>query len=104
MDRTPSALRGHVLNNAGSLAWLRGDCEAARALHEEASALQEQLGDEAGWCRSLESLAILAATPGDWARASELLEQTLVRRRRLGDEPRMLTTLTNLATVVVRLG
>jgi tetratricopeptide (TPR) repeat protein len=52
-----------------------------------------------GLCRSLDSLAILAGSQGDYGQAGELLERTLALRRKLGDTRFILSTLNNLAIV-----
>ncbi|MCI0726629.1 MAG: tetratricopeptide repeat protein [Chloroflexi bacterium] len=103
MDGTPTRLRGHLLNDAGWLARLQGDREAARAFQEQALAIQKLLGDEMGMSRSLENLAILASSQGDTVQASTLLEQSLIIRRRLGDPAKLLPTLNNLAVVAWQL-
>ncbi len=103
LDNTPSEIRGHLLNDAGWLARLQGDLEAARTLQGQALAIQETIGDEVGMSRSLENLAILASSQGQLVGASALLERSLTIRRRLGDPTKLLTTLNNLAIVAWQL-
>jgi predicted ATPase/transcriptional regulator with XRE-family HTH domain len=104
LDSTPSQQRGLLLNEAGWLARMQGDREAACDLQQQALAIQQALGDEVGMSRSLENLAILASSQGDVAEASQLLEQSLAIRRRLGDPARLISTLNNLAIVAWQLG
>jgi predicted ATPase/transcriptional regulator with XRE-family HTH domain/Tfp pilus assembly protein PilF len=100
----PSPLRAAVLNNLGNLARSQGDFGPARDYQEQALRMQEALGDEAGVCRSLESLAILAGSQGDYDQAGALLERTLALRRKIGDTQFVLSTLNNLAIVARRRG
>jgi predicted ATPase/transcriptional regulator with XRE-family HTH domain len=104
LDETPSELRARLLNRVGEIARPQGDYAAARGFHEQALIIQEQLGDEPGIARSLESLAILAGCQGDYVRAGELLEDVLTRRRQGGDTWQLITALNNLALVMRRLG
>lgn len=97
-------LHARILNRIGQFARVQGDLTNAQSCHEQALAIQERLGDEAGMCRSLDGLAILAGTQGDYGRARDLLEQTLTIDRRNGEMRPVISTLNNLAIVMRRLG
>ncbi|MCA9956408.1 MAG: tetratricopeptide repeat protein, partial [Anaerolineales bacterium] len=93
-------LQALLLNRTGKFLRLQGDIALAQSYHEQALAIQQRLGDELGQCRSLENLAILVGTQGDYGRARTLLEQTLeIDRRSRGSRP-VISTMNNLAIVL----
>ena len=97
--------QARLLNRVGQFARLQGDLALAQNCHERALIVQQQQGDELGECRSLENLAILAGTQGDYHQARTLLEQTLAINRHSNNSQRsIISTLNNLAIVLRRLG
>jgi tetratricopeptide (TPR) repeat protein len=69
--------RAQALNGAGALAFRQSDHEAARALHEEALSIRQELGDQPGIAGSLGNLGIEALRRGDYRSARNLFEQVL---------------------------
>jgi predicted ATPase/transcriptional regulator with XRE-family HTH domain len=104
MSDTPTKLHTQVLNQAGNFLRIQGDYPRAQIYHEQALAIQEQIQDEVGICRSLESLATVAGSQGDYPRAEELLEKSLGMRRQIGDLSALTVVLNNLAIVKQRMG
>jgi len=104
MSDSPSELRARVLNYVGRLAQMTGDLAQATRWQQDALAIQEQLGDEPGKCRTLETLAIIAGSQGNYTRAGALMTRALDTRRALGDKPSLLPPLNNLALISMRLG
>jgi non-specific serine/threonine protein kinase len=102
LSAEPTEVRARLLNYAGRIAQMQGDLKTAERYQQEALEMQSYLGDEAGTCRSLETLAIIAGSQGDYAHAGQLMEQALAVRRKLGDKTAMLPPLNNLAIVYRR--
>jgi ATP/maltotriose-dependent transcriptional regulator MalT len=80
----------------GNVAWVRGDT-AARSLFEEAVALARAVGfkETAAW--SLFSLALLANSKGEYARACSLYEEGLALFREIENKKGIAHILTQLA-------
>ena len=95
-----TSLRARVLFSAGVLAGEQGDCQAARALHEESLEISRELNDSRGVAIALNALAAVARDGGDLAAARSLFEQSLSVWRDLGDRVLVARALSNLATVV----
>jgi predicted ATPase/DNA-binding SARP family transcriptional activator len=73
---------GPALNTAGTLAWLQGDYEQARAWHRRALAVQEAAGDRAGAAWSLVCLSTQDLSQGRLAEGEQLLHRALALARR----------------------
>ncbi|MDP2624274.1 MAG: tetratricopeptide repeat protein [Actinomycetota bacterium] len=95
-DATPAVL-AHALMGAGDLAVGQGDDVAARGHLEQALALADELGDDAGAAASLTRLAGLLHREGDLQGATRLFEDALVRARRADDPSRVGLILSSLA-------
>jgi predicted ATPase len=92
----PADVRAPALRCLGGAAFIVGDYDEGRALHEESLALYRELGDERGASMLLPRLAIEAQRAGDLDRAEELCAEALEIHRRLGfrkAEARVLATL-----------
>jgi predicted ATPase len=100
----PTLLRARVLNRAGGFAWGQGDDRHARALQEQALAIQETIGDRKEISRSLQHLGILAGRQSDYERASILFERSLAIERELDNKSAIATIANNLAIVAQRQG
>jgi predicted ATPase/class 3 adenylate cyclase len=96
--------RAKALDGAGMLARRQGDYAAARALHEEALAIQRGQGDRRGIASSLSNLGIVAREQNDNAAAKALYEESLALRRELGDQWGIGAALNNLGLVVLHDG
>ena len=83
---------GVLLNDAGRPA------DAAERL-EACLALQQQLGDDLGVARTLNSLGVVARSMGDIDRAEALLQQSIERKRALGDRTGIPVSLNNLGII-----
>ncbi|HWI60372.1 MAG TPA: BTAD domain-containing putative transcriptional regulator [Symbiobacteriaceae bacterium] len=82
-DRAAVRLRAKVLQGAGSLACLRGDCAAAIRRYSESLELRRQLGFPQGIANGLASLAFVALHQGDYERAAAWLDEALALGRNL---------------------
>jgi predicted ATPase/class 3 adenylate cyclase len=82
------------------------DSELAKAITavEESAALAETVGDLSGLSASLNNLAIIATSSGDYQRASELFERSLSASRASGSERGSSICLMNLAESERNLG
>jgi predicted ATPase len=80
-----TAMRAKALNGAGALASSQGDYVSTRTLHEEALAIQRELGNRRGIANSLSGLGSVAKDQGDFALARTMYEEALALRRELGD-------------------
>ncbi len=87
-------LRAHSLNRLGN--WLANtdDVLAGLALHQEALALFEQLGDELGVAQTLDLLATASGIAGDPLASAEYSAQAIPRLRRIGDIGTLISCLT----------
>jgi tetratricopeptide (TPR) repeat protein len=88
-----------TLNNLGLVAESQGNYLEAIEYHEQALALQRDLGDQQGEANSLNSLGIVAMSQGNYAEAIDYYEQSLALKRELGDRQGEATTLGNLGIV-----
>jgi predicted ATPase len=85
-DERPTAARARALNGAVLLAIGGGDAMTARALAEEALALNRALGDALGTAHSTFQLGQAVADEGDVVRAQELFDESVRLFRELGDQ------------------
>ncbi len=104
LNPDPTLDRARVLASLSNYLRMQGDLVGARAILEEAAIIQEGQLDEAGLCRTLETLAIVEGSAGDYAKAGALTERALVMRRRHGAPAALVPPLTNLALIRRRLG
>lgn len=77
--------RANNLCNAGLLAWLSGDHQAARAPLEQSLALFRQQGDKSGTAFALIYIAGVRVSEGSNAAARESIDESLAILRELGD-------------------
>jgi ATP/maltotriose-dependent transcriptional regulator MalT len=68
----------------GQAAWMRGDHERAKALHEESLALYRQERNKRGIAWALGGLGNVSDDQGDHGRAKELYEEAIALSRELG--------------------
>jgi predicted ATPase/class 3 adenylate cyclase len=83
--QAPTAARAKALTGAGGIAWWT-DQQAARALYEEALAIERELGDPARLAEALYNQAFAFAGDHDLDAAGRLLDESLALFRRVGDE------------------
>jgi tetratricopeptide (TPR) repeat protein len=88
---------GVLLDDAG-----RPDESAARL--EACLAIQQEIGDDVGAARTLNSLGVVARSVGDLDRARSLIEESIERKRALGDRAGISGSLDNLGIVASDLG
>lgn len=86
-----------VLNQAGSLAWMQGEYDAAKHLHEKSLAIYQNLQDEVGTANVLTNLGQLAYQEGDYDAARRYYKTSLAAFRRLHKPSGISTVLNNLA-------
>jgi predicted ATPase/class 3 adenylate cyclase len=80
-----TAARAKALTGAGGIAWWT-DQQAARALYEEALAIERELGDPARLAEALYNQAFAVAGEHDLDAAGRLLDESLALFRQVGDE------------------
>jgi predicted ATPase/transcriptional regulator with XRE-family HTH domain len=80
-----TALRAWALTQSASLNFWQSDYQAARLATEEALAIFQALGEQAGIARALTDLSDVARAQGDYGKALVLGEQSLDVNRALGD-------------------
>jgi non-specific serine/threonine protein kinase len=81
------------------LAWAQEDLEPAGKLAEASLPLWRTLADQSGEARSLNLLAMVAHSAGDYDRAAALYEAALSLRRALGQRAEVANLLSNLGGV-----
>ena len=72
------------LGNLGLVARHQGDYAAAQDYHEQALAIDRQLGNPLGEARDLGNLGVVAREQGDYAAAQDYLEQSARLYQQLG--------------------
>jgi predicted ATPase/class 3 adenylate cyclase len=82
----PTATRAKAVAGAGGIAWWT-DQGAARALYDEALALERELGDPARLAEALYNQAFAIAAEQNLNLAARLLDESLDLFRQVGDEP-----------------
>jgi predicted ATPase/class 3 adenylate cyclase len=87
---------GSALSMLASVAWRRGDFDAAIAYQEQALSLFEQVGAEALILTQLHWLGDAYRDRGDYDDAERLLEETATRARALGFDQQLTSTLHSL--------
>jgi predicted ATPase/class 3 adenylate cyclase len=68
----------------GQAAWMRGDHERAKTLHEESLLLYRQEGDKRGIAWALGGLGVVSFDRGDHERGKELVEEAVALSRQQG--------------------
>jgi len=81
--RTPG--RARALYGAGTLAFMQGDGDSARPLHEESLAIAENLGDEEAVANALIGLARVSLLASDITEMRRRSEQSLAVARKSGN-------------------
>ena len=99
-----TSARAKALRGAGALAALQNDHDAARALHQEALVIYQELGDRLGISTALLQLGTIAHDRGDYTSARSLFEQSLTIKRELGDRLGTAMLLNNLGIVAQQQG
>jgi predicted ATPase/class 3 adenylate cyclase len=83
--QAPTEARSKALTGAGGIAWWT-DQAAARALYEEALAIERRLGDPARLAEALYNQSYVLAAEDDLQGASRLLEESVELFRQVGNE------------------
>lgn len=99
-----TSARAKALRGAGALASLQNDHDAARALHQEALTIYQELGDSLGISTALLLLGTIAHDQGDYTSARSLFEQSLTIKLELGDRLGTAMLLNNLGIVAQQQG
>jgi hypothetical protein len=81
-----------------------GDNEQARALAEQALAINDEVGDGAGRARILIPLSVVAFDTGDDELHASLSNELLLTARRLGDQENVARALARLGAGALRRG
>jgi len=96
------ALRAEVLNAAGVLARMSGNCASAREYHEQSLAIRLEIGDKRGMAACFNGLGNLASDQGEYGAAWEYHEQSLAIKREIGDRKGVGGSLNNVGYVAYR--
>lgn len=88
--------RADALKKAGDEAYRLGDFAVARARHELALSINQELGDRARQAINLHNLGNIAKEMADHGRAREMHRQALEINREMGDQAREAINLHNL--------
>ncbi|MBI4790440.1 MAG: tetratricopeptide repeat protein, partial [Chloroflexi bacterium] len=91
--------RAKALVGAGTLAWHQGDFAHATSLHEQALAVQRQLGDRQGIAFSLNNLGVQYMDQSEYERAASRFEESLALAKEVRDWRTVGFGLHNLAEV-----
>jgi tetratricopeptide (TPR) repeat protein len=100
----PSGAYANVLNGAGALAHLQGDCSTARTHHERSLNIRREIGDTLGVAGSLNNLGLIAYVQSDYRLAVSLLEEARRINHELGNRSWQAINLDNLCTVSRNVG
>ena len=103
-DETPTPARAKALREAGGMAVLNRQFEAARRRIDEAQSLAEAIGDPRGIAHARFLLGFAAVEAGDWESARQPLEDSLRMFGELGDEHYQGIVTFNLAWAYEELG
>lgn len=88
-------VRARALSGAGRLAYFQSDFATARALLEEAVALFQQEGDQAGAVNAMSSLMVVFIWQGEADAALALLHEGMTLLQSMPDRPALLPVLSN---------
>lgn len=100
----PTAVRAYGLHDAGVLAWIEQDFDAARAHFEESLSIMRQLGSQAGISEMLDHLAGVLRQQGDLMTARSRYEESLTVYRTWGKKRVMAETLERYGQLLQNLG
>jgi predicted ATPase/class 3 adenylate cyclase len=103
-DSVDLAAQAKALRWAGNLAAHQGEGDQARALQEEALALNRELGDAMGIAMALSNLANVARLEGDLAESWALREEALALHRELGNTKGIALNLRNQGLLALQQG
>lgn len=98
-SETPTVVRAPAYAALGTLAWQQGDYPPARAAHEQALALYQELGDQHGIATALRNIGAQALNQGDYQQGSIYLEQSLALGQQIGDIHNTANSLLNLGLI-----
>lgn len=93
---SPTAVCAPAYAALGTLAWQQGDYIPARAAHEQALALYQELGDQRGIAAALRNIGAQALNQGDYQQAQMYLEQSLALSQHINDVHGSANSLLNL--------
>jgi non-specific serine/threonine protein kinase len=99
-----TAIRAHVLREAGILARTQANYWVASSLLEESLAIVQELGDRPGFAWTLHNLAEVALDQGDLGTARARWEESLAMFRDLGDKGGIASSFHNLGAVALDQG
>ena len=91
--------KARALDGAGVLVETQGDLDHAKAMHEAALAIWQELDDSQGIAHSLANLGYLARDRGDFDEATRLYDEVLGRHRAAGDLQGVSVALYSLGTI-----
>lgn len=89
-------LEGSVMSNAGTLAWRRGDLDAADQWYRSAEQTFDAIGSRHSIAGVYGNLAILASVRGQFAEAEDFYDEAITRYRELADAENESRVLKNL--------
>ena len=92
------------LNGLGGVAYYQGKLERSRECHEQALAIQRELGDSRGTSFSLRELGEVATASADAPAAADFLRRSLEMYRVLGDRLGIATAIEGLAALAALQG
>ena len=98
------AMEAHTRNGLGVLAVAQGDLGTARTHHEQALAIQRDLGDKNGIAFSLRELGAIVAEQGDISTACGHLAECMEILRELGDRQELAPAIEACAGVAGKAG
>ena len=90
------AVRAKACSASGTMAWLQGQMEQAKALHQESLALYQALGDQHGVAFTLNHLGVVIKDAGDIVEGKRLLQESLALYRSLPLDYLMVYPLNNM--------
>lgn len=94
-----AAVRAKGCSAAGTMAWLQGQMEQAKSLHQESLSLYQALGDQHGVAFTLNHLGVVTRDAGDAAEGKRLLQESLALYRSLPLDYLMVYPLNNLGAL-----
>jgi tetratricopeptide (TPR) repeat protein len=98
-DSSEPALLAPALSGAGTMCFVSGDFESARAYHRRAQAQYALLGDTAGLAWSAQCLAVQDIATGDLDRAQDAARTALIMARESGHTRTLSSVLSTLAAI-----
>lgn len=104
LEMPPAHWKGRALCEAGHLAWLKGDYEAARPLLERCVAVFERIGDEVAAAWPMDYLGLILVRQGQFEDARALFEKCLATGRATNQAELMAEAWGGLSSVAVGAG